>query len=399
MQSKTFLCISCDFKGGDFIKALHNLGHVVYLVTSEKTKEEEWPWHALKEVFYMPGDDGREWNLDNLVKGTAHIFRLNHIDKIIALDDYDVRKAAQLREEFRSAGMGQTTARHFYDKLAMRVVASENGIRIPGFSSLFNDKKIAAFFKQSEGPWVVKPRTDAGALGIRKLQTVDDFWKWNEVNKEIRHTYLIEEFKPGAVYHVDSLFKNYKSIFTRSSKYLQPPFEVAHGGGIFRSQTLDVKDKASKELEKFNNKLLKAFGLNFGASHSEFIKCHEDGEFYFLETSARVGGAHLADMVHAASGINLWKEWARLESAIITGEDYNVPKGNKSNAGIIVTLSKVQNPDYSQFDDPSIWWNLHKNYHIGFIFKDDSTDIVKEKLDFFAGFIADNYAASVPLKE
>ncbi len=398
-SGKTFLCVSCDFKGGDFLQALHDLGHTVYLVTSEKTKVDSWPWEAIKEVFYMPGDDGRDWNIDNLVNGTAYIFRLNNIDKIIALDDYDVRKAAQLREEFRSTGMGQTTARHFFDKLAMRIIARDHGIKIPGFSSLFNDEKIHSFLAESPGPWVVKPRTDAGALGIRKIHTVDDYWKWNEENYEVRHKYLIEEFKPGDVYHVDSLFKDYKSLFTRSSKYLQPPFEVAHGGGIFRSQTLDVKDKESKELEKFNNKLLKAFGLNFGASHSEFIKCHEDGEFYFLETSARVGGAHLADMVHAASGINLWSEWAKLESAMISGEDYKVPKGVKSNAGIIVTLSKVQHPDYDQFNDPTIWWNLDKEYHIGFIFKDDSIETVKEKLDFFAGYIGDNFAATVPLKE
>ena len=162
-SGKTFLCVSCDFKGGDFLKALHELGHTVYLVTSEKTKGNDWPWDVIKDVFYMPGHDGREWNLDHLVSGTAYIFRLNHIDKIIALDDYDVRKAAQLREEFRSAGMGQTTARHFFDKLAMRMIAKNHNIKIPGFSALFNDDKISQFLASSNGPWVVKPRTDAGA--------------------------------------------------------------------------------------------------------------------------------------------------------------------------------------------------------------------------------------------
>ena len=63
----------------------------------------------------------------------------------------------------------------------------------------------------------------------------------------------------------------------------------------------------------FNQVLLKALGLKQGVSHTEFIKSRRSGEFYFLETSARVGGAHIVDLVDAASGLNLWAEWARLE--------------------------------------------------------------------------------------
>ena len=399
-SSKTFLCITCDFKGSEFINALKSLGHTVYLVTSESTRDKPWPYESIEEAFYMPEADGRRWNMDHLIKGVAHIFRLNRVDKIIALDDYDVWKASSLREEFRSPGMGQTTARHFYDKLAMRMIAEDNGIRIPGYSDLFNDDTIHRFLDASPGPWVVKPRMDAGALGIRKLKTADDFWAWNEDHREERHRYLIEEFKPGAVYHVDSLFQDYKSLFTRSSKYLQPPFEIAHEGGLFRSQTIDAKDKESKELKKFNDKLLKAFKLNFGASHSEFIRCDEDDQFYFLETSARVGGAHLADMVEAASGINLWEEWAKLESSMLTGEKYNAPKESYDNAGILVTLSRHENPDYQEFkNDPYLWWTMNKSYHVGFIFKDGDTGLIKKKLDDYAQVVNEKFHTSVPLKE
>ena len=279
------------------------------------------------------------------------------------------------------------------------MVAKENDIRIPGFSPLFNSEKISKFLSEYPGPWVVKPRTDAGALGIRKIHNADDYWKWNDEHIENRHNYLIEQFKPGDVYHVDSLFEDYKSLFTRSSRYLQPPFEVAHGGGIFRSQTLAVSHTESKELKQFNDKLLKAFGLNFGASHSEFIKCHEDGQFYFLETSARVGGAHVADMVHAASGINLWAEWAKLEFSKLSGSKYKLPSQEKSNAGIIVTLSRYQKTDYSVFDEPSIWWTLKKDHHVGMILKDDSPEVVKSKLDVLTDRIYKDFHGTVPLRE
>ena len=42
--------------------------------------------------------------------------RSKKIDRIVALDDFDVEKGAYLREHFQISGMGQTTARHFRDK-------------------------------------------------------------------------------------------------------------------------------------------------------------------------------------------------------------------------------------------------------------------------------------------
>jgi hypothetical protein len=62
-----------------------------------------------------------------------------------------------------------------------------------------------------------------------------------------------------------------------------------------------------------------------------------------------VGGAHLADMVAAASDINLWKEWAAIEDALVKEKKYTLPKVKKGYAGIVLTLSKYQNPDLSSF--------------------------------------------------
>jgi len=398
-QTRTFICITCEFKGSDFIQAVHDLGHQVYLVTAEKTRENSWPTDAITEIYYMPEPDGRLWSIQDLILGTAHLFRKHKIDRIISLDDYDVSKAALLREEFRIDGMGQTTARHFFDKLAMRMVAKEAGIRIPGFTSLFNDEAIHAFFQESEGPWLVKPRMDAGALGIRKLHSEDDFWKWAEAAGDKRHKYLVEEFKPGDILHVDTLSKDYKVLFSRSSEYLDPPFEIAHGGGIFQSHTLPAGGKDDATLNKLNKEVLKAFGLKDGASHSEFIRCHADGEFYFLETSARVGGAHLADMVLAATGVNLWSEWAKIELACMDNSHYKTPRAKKENAGIIVSLSHQQTIDYGQFEDPEVWWTLPKEYHIGLIFQHPKRERILELLKIYAKRVKDEFHAAVPLKE
>jgi hypothetical protein len=54
-------------------------------------------------------------------------------------------------------------------------------------------------------------------------------------------------------------------------------------------------------------------------------------------------------MVAAASDINLWKEWAAIEDALVKEKKYTLPKVKKGYAGIVLTLSKYQNPDLSSF--------------------------------------------------
>ncbi len=393
-----FLCLCSDFKGVDFMRAIAELGHRVYLITSEDRKDRPWPYDILTDVYYMPGHDGRQWNLEHLEQGVAHVMHATKIDRVIALDDYEVRKAAMLREVFRIPGMGQTTARHFHDKLAMRIQARDADIPNPAFTALFNDAVINEFLEKNPGPWFLKRREDAGALGIRKAKTPDELWQLLHSFGEKRHHYLAECYVSGDVYHVDSLTLSGKILFTRVSQYLTPPFDVAHGGGIFQSCTLEMKDPIHRELEELNAKVLHGFGMLHGASHSEFIR-GKDGKYYFLETSARVGGAHLADMVHVASGINLWREWAKIESALLQGKKYSIPKDEKKMAGIITSLSRVEHPDYSQFRDPEISWTLDRKHHISFIFKCPAHSQVQTLLDKYCNIIRNDYHATVPLKE
>ena len=124
--------------------------------------------------------------------------------------------------------------------------------------------------------------------------------------------------------------------------------------------------------------------MNYSASHSEFIKGHEDGKYYFLETSSRVGGANLAEMVEASSGINLWREWAKIETAAAKKETYKLPKVEKNYGGIVVSLSRYEKPGTHSFTDPEIWWRMKKDWHIGMIVKSDNQKRIVELLENYA---------------
>lgn len=392
----TFLVISCEFKGADFIRYCKTAGNKVFLVTAKQTENEPWPREFLDDIFFMEEVRHGTWNMEHFVAGLAYFMRSHKVDRIVALDDFDVEEAAELREHFRIPGMGQTTARYFRDKLAMRRMAQHAGIRVPGFTALFNDEEINDFTKNHEPPYMVKPRSDAAAKGIRKVNSADELWRVLHELGENRHNFLAERFRPGDIYHVDSLTFDGKVLFTRVSQYLSTPWDVAHGGGIFRSVICEFGGADDRKLTRFNADVMQAFGMKHSASHTEFIKSAEDGEFYFLETSSRVGGAHLAEMVEFASGINLWGEWANIEHAVATGKKYKLPKVRKDYAGIINSLSRHKHPDTSAFNHPEIVWRLNKDHHIGFILQSNSRERILELFNEYTNRIHEEFHASLP---
>ena len=390
-NTKTFICISNYFKGNDFLINLKKLGNKVFLITSEKLRDKPWAFDSIDEIFYMPGQDV-DWDLDMLLQGVAGLMRTEKVDAIVALDDFDVEKATYLRENLRVDGMGQTTGRYFRDKLAMRVKAQAEGVPVPPFSALFNDEYINHFAETVSPPWVLKPRSEASASGIMKVHSKEELWeKIHELGGN-RIKYLVEQFKPGAVYHCDGLNFNSKVLFSLTSQYLATPMEISQGGGIFRSANIPYNSADDKAIKKVNEQVMKAFGMKHGATHTEFIKCNEDGKIYFLETSSRVGGAHLAEMVEAASDINLWGEWAKIEDALVRGKEYKVPSQKKQFAGIVLTLSKFEQPDLSGFNDSEVCFRVPLEYHAGLIVKCDKHERVRELLDDYAERLVRDFA-------
>lgn len=392
--AKTFICISNYFKGADFLIELKKLGNKVYLITSEKLRDKPWPTQYIDEIFYMEGQD-TDWNLEHLLLGVGNLMKSNSIDAIVALDDYDVEKATYLRENLRIDGMGQTTGRYFRDKLAMRMRAKSCGISNPNFCSLFNDHDINTFADTISPPWVLKPRSEASAAGIIKVYDKESLWiHINEMGNN-RFKYLVEQFRPGDVYHCDSLVLNGKILFSITSKYLTTPMEISQGGGIFRSANIPYDSEDDKAIKEVNEQVIKGFGLKHGAAHSEYIKCNDDGKIYFLETSSRVGGAHIAEMVAEASNINLWAEWAAIEDALAKETKYTLPKIKKGYAGIVLTLSKFQHPDLSTFSDPEVCFRVPLDYHVGLIVKSESSERVLELLNDYANRLTTDFATVV----
>ena len=167
------ICFATFFKGGDFMRECKAEGCDITLVTKEKMLHEDWPRDVLDEVFALPNDAPVELFLDLV----AHIAKTNQPDRIVALEEFDVVVAALAREHLCLPGMSSSTAKTFRDKYAMAVNARAAGLTVPEFVPAINNDEVAKYLNRVPPPWVMKPRSDVSAIGIRKLENADDVWR------------------------------------------------------------------------------------------------------------------------------------------------------------------------------------------------------------------------------
>jgi hypothetical protein len=390
----TILCITSYEKGQEFLRTAKTLGCRVLLLTVEKLRNGDWPRESIDEMFFMP----EELPLQHLIYTVSYMARSQPIDRVVALDEFDMENVSALREHLRIPGMGLTTVRYFRDKLAMRARAKEAGVLVPEFVHVLNHESLREFMSRVPGPWLLKPRSQASGIGMKKIHSAADLWPWLDQLGDQQSFYLLEQFIPGTVYHVDSIVTDREPVFAEVHGYGSPPLDVSHYGGVFTTRTLPRDSDESKSLLDMNHGLITALSLLRGVTHAEFLKSHADGKFYFIEIAARVGGAYIADVVEAATGINLWREWAHLEIAA-GKQPYKLPAARRDYAGVILSLARQERPDTSAYTDPEIVYRVSKYHHAGFVLKSNKAGRIRELLDSYTVRFRDDFLAAQPVPE
>src|SRR5215469_8271889 len=389
------LCISTYEKGQDFLRTCADAGVRPTLLTVDKLRHANWPREALEDLATMPENLAPEQILNTV----SWMARGRRFDRVVALDEFDLEVAAQIREHWRLPGIGVTTTAFYRDKLAMRTGARDKGFRVPEFCRILNYDEIRAYMTEIPAPWLLKPRTSASALGIRKIQDAEQLWRTLDELGDRQSHFLLERFVPGEIFHVDSIVSEGKVVFATAHQYGRPPMQVMHEGGVFTTRTVDRAGSLWQELTAFNARLAPAFGLGHGVTHAEYIKAHADGKLYFLEIAARVGGAFISDLVEASSNVNLWREWARLEVAHLRGAPYVLPAVTENYAGSVLCLSHTAEPDTSAFDAPEIVHRMKKHHHAGLIVRSERAQRVAELLEDYSARFAQMFLATLPAPE
>jgi biotin carboxylase len=385
-------CISTYVKGQPFMRECARLGCRVQLLTTDKHRDADWPRDILSEIHFMP-EGMASWQVVNTV---MYLARSRKIDRIVALDEFDMEVAATLREHMRLPGQGESATRFFRDKLSMRVRAREAGLLVPDFIGVFHHDDLHHWMQQTPAPWMLKPRTDASAIGIRKLHKSEELWPLLDDLGDRQSHHLLERFIPGDIFHADGVVWSGHTLVAPVHQYGKPPFQLMHHGGVFTTRTIDRASVPAKQIQQLHEKLMPALGLTNGVTHTEWIRSIADGRFYFLEAAARVGGAFIAEVIEQAYDFNPWVEWARIEIALVRGEQYALPKLGTDYAGSVLCLARDARPVTDRYDAPEIVHRMQRLQHAGLIVRSSDPARVETLTEEYARRFAEDFLAIAP---
>jgi hypothetical protein len=388
----SLFCISTYEKGQDFLREAARQGCAVRLLTVDSLADADWPKECLTEFLTMP----EGLSCEQLLKTVMYLSRSRPIDRIVALDEFDLAGAALLREHMRLPGLGESATRFFRDKLAMRAQAKTMGVKVPEFTGVFNHDVVSEWMKRTPGPWLLKPRMNASAIGIKPISHAEELWPILDELGDLQSDYVLERFVAGEVFHCEGVSWKGNVLFAQPFQYGKPPMQTMHQGGVFTTRTLAMESPDALEILTIHKELLKALGMESGVTHSEFIKSAADGEFYFLETAARVGGAYIAEACEFATNINPWKQWAAIETALAKGEEYKLPEVKREFVGSVISLAKQDEPDLGGYTDAEIVMRLHKPHHAGIMLRSKEERRMKELLDSYALRFLEDFCAVMP---
>jgi hypothetical protein len=320
-DGEIILCMAASHTGNRFLEELANLGCRVVLLTIDEHRDAAWPSGGISELHSMPTG----MTLQQITNTVTYLVRSRKFARLIALDNFNVQIAAALREHLRIPGMGVTTACYFGDRLAARLRASHMGISVPAFTPVANYDELRQFMKAVSSPWLLTPRSESWGCASRQLDESEQVWRVLEALGDDQSGFLLEQSIQGERLHVNSLTADGDVVFSAVSPYRGAWSESAEASELTPRTQKSSSRPDIERLRSANTALLSSMRMVRGVTHTEFIRSKATGELYFMQTSASVDDRCVADMMKETHGLNLWREWARLEVAAMRGERYVLP--------------------------------------------------------------------------
>ncbi len=367
-KGRTILCVTRVKAGRAFMEEAARLGCRVLVLTEDAARKDLFPECVSRIVTVHSLQD---WNA--VASVVSRLEREERLDRVVPMLEAQVELAARIRQLLGIPGQTMEQARLFRDKLAMRLTALGANIPVPYFAPALDRERVVAMVESVAPPYMLKLRDGLGSQNVTRIDSRAQLLP-AIVSKGPRiDDYLVEQYIPGEVYHVDSVVEGGKIQFSLASRYGLPLFDVLQGGN-FVTYTVARGSQLEAKLLKINAQVIKAFGLQRGVTHIEFIRSAETGELYFLEAANRIPSARIPMVINEASGVCLYHELAKLEAH----DKYQAPKPKEGHAGFITTVPKRGPVKLDGFKEKEIVWRSADPYQPGLIVRsDDATRVSK----------------------
>ena len=245
----------------------------------------------------------------------------NPIQKVVAFSEYDLSKAAYIRESLSIPGPGISETDLFTDKTKMKE-ALQSVLRTPTFARVSSKEEAKAFIRQQGLPVVIKPSVGAASERVEIITCMQDI-----EDLIICPGDQIEEFIDGQIYHVDGIRDHSTFAYLKISRYYNTCLMFRNGSPL--GSITEDDPRVLNKISTFTNKALDTLNLTEGAFHLELIMSPKG--LYFLEIGARIGGGEIPFVAKGIEGVDLYELW----SAVIQGKEYS-PVENQTTGFLMV---------------------------------------------------------------
>ncbi|MGW4271642.1 ATP-grasp domain-containing protein [Streptomyces seoulensis] len=229
------------------------------------------------------------------------------VTDVVACQEFDIERAAVLRERYGLPGQRPASARVYRDKWEMKRVATEAGIPVAEHVLVRSAEDLEAFADLHGFPVVLKPRKGVLSLGVSVLRTRQELRaRVGEVelfDADGVPQWLVEAFVQGAMCHIDGtvLDGRIATLWPSQYQYALADFRDRKGRVDI---ALDVADPLARRLVAFGERVLEAFG---GPEHFAFhieVFHTTGGELVLCEAASRAGGAGVRDVQRVLFGFD-----------------------------------------------------------------------------------------------
>ncbi|KVT70098.1 hypothetical protein WK56_19395 [Burkholderia ubonensis] len=233
--------------------------------------------------------------------------------RILAHSEYDLLRAARLREHFGLPGQGVESALAYRDKVIMKEYLKRAGIPIAQFRRVLSPVDLFEFVEEHGYPVVVKPVDSSGSHGVFVVRDRAELQRVATITAHSQQ--IVESFIDGEMYHVNGIITSDGADFLVPCGYINGALDY-QTGRLFGSRTIDPGTPLAQRLMAFARRAIDALPpADPLAFHAE-IFVTSDGGLFLCEVAARTPGCLVSELTERSYGINLHREWARAQAGL-----------------------------------------------------------------------------------
>ncbi len=250
-------------------------------------------------IVVMAGHEISEWVSVSRSEASAHA-----IEAVCAFGEMGQLECAAIAAELGLPWHSVPTIRRVYEKVAMRRRLREAGLSALHTIPIRDSSELAALISKSSTPLIVKPLSGTGSVGIRIVSSTRDaeeaFCDATGVGRYGGRPVIAETFAIGEEFSIEAFSNRGIHTIVAITQKIAARATKAELGHIVPAVT---SPRLTAQIHEFIPRCLDALGISFGPTHTEVMASETGVEV--IETHTRCGGAHITDLVHEATGVDL----------------------------------------------------------------------------------------------